>query len=490
MKICATVLEPTTDAVLARMSKVAPSCDLIEVRADAIEGAIDLAAIVSRRPRPLVVTCRARDEGGLWKGSESDRLDVLRRAAALGAEHVDVEAASARALGPVPAKLVVSRHVFDGPFPSDLDALFAELAAVKADVQKLAVPVADARDAILFLERAAREARPTIAIGMGFPGVATRLLGGRAGAPWSYAAADRPAAPGQLALETMSAFLRGRRVTRATKALGVIGKPVAHSRSPRVWNACLGALGIDAVYSWLETDDPEGLLAAAKRDAGWAGFSVTIPHKERAARACDRLEGAARAIGAANTVARSSDGAWVGHNTDAPAAAQVLGRAVEAAGASLKDLPVDLLGAGGAARACAWAIREAGAKVTVWNRSEERGRALARELGLDFGGSLADVRATGKPRAVVNATSVGMSSADSPVTETPFDAKTVAFDLVYVPEKTRFLELAAARGAATVSGVEHFGLQAWLQLEKLLGPHVARRITPEWLAARAREERP
>src|SRR5262249_23203429 len=153
--------------------------------------------------------------------------------------------------------------------------------------------------------------------------------------------------------------------------------------------------------------------------------------------ACDRLEGAARAIGAANTVARASDGAWVGHNTDAPAAAQVLGRAVEAAGATLKGLPVDLLGAGGAARACAWALREAGAKVTVRNRSEERGRTLARELGLDFGGSLGDARATGAPRAIVNATSIGMSSTDSPVTETAFDAKTVAFDLVYVPEKTR-----------------------------------------------------
>jgi shikimate dehydrogenase len=314
-------------------------------------------------------------------------------------------------------------------------------------------------------------------------------MGGRAGAPWTYAAADLPVAPGQPSLELMSAFLRGRRVTRATKALGVIGKPVAHSRSPRVWNACFAAIGIDAVYSWLETDDPEGLLAAAKRDAGWAGFSVTIPHKERAARACDRLEGAARAIGAANTVARSSDGAWVGHNTDAPAAAQVLGRRVEEAGASLKDLPVDLLGAGGAARACAWAFREAGAKVTVWNRSEERGRALARELGVAWGGPLSDVKATGSPRAIVNATSVGMSGRASPAPDAAFDARTVAFDLVYVPEQTRFLELAAARGAATVTGVEHFGLQAWLQLEKVLGPHVARRITPEWLAARAREER-
>src|SRR5437660_1171734 len=81
-------------------------------------------------------------------------------------------------------------------------------------------------------ELAAREAKPTLAIGMGFPGVATRLLGGRAGAPWTYAAAAEAAAPGQLPLARLAQLLRGRRPSRATKALGVIGKPVGHSRSP------------------------------------------------------------------------------------------------------------------------------------------------------------------------------------------------------------------------------------------------------------------
>src|SRR5262249_39088550 len=134
-----------------------------------------------------------------------------------------------------------------------------------------------------------RERKPTIAIGMSFPGVATRLLGERAGAPWTYAAAGAPAAPGQLSLDQLARLLRGRRITRATKALGLLGKPVSPSRSPRLLNAVFGTLGLDAVYSWLETDSPEEILAEAKKDAGWIGFSVTIPHKERAARACDRL---------------------------------------------------------------------------------------------------------------------------------------------------------------------------------------------------------
>ena len=495
--ICATVLESSTGAILSRLGEAAPRADLIEVRADAVPpGELDLRAILERRPRPIVFTCRPPREGGLFTGSEEDRLRLLREAHDRGAEWVDLEWDVDLALDP--RRVIVSRHDFEGKL--EPEALLASLRARKAAVQKVALAVSDARAGLALLERAARETRPTIAIGMGFPGVATRLLAERAGAPWTYAAAGAPAAPGQLGLEKTSQLLSGRRVTQATKALGILGKPVAHSRSPVLMNAVFGTLRVDAVYAWLETEEPAALLEEVRGDLGWLGFSVTIPHKETVARACDRLSPAARAIGAVNTVMRSAgaeprartpdeSGAehvakaeWVGHNTDAPAVTTVLSRATK-----LEGTRVDLLGAGGAARAAAWALREAGARVTLHDRTEGRGQALARELGVAFGGPLDRVRASGEPRIIVNATSVGMGDGrESPVGPGAFDQGTLALDMVYTPEKTRFLELAKERGARTVGGIDMFVSQARAQLEIWLGRHVAQRVSDEWLLARVR----
>jgi 3-dehydroquinate dehydratase/shikimate dehydrogenase len=476
--ICATVLESSTGAILARMSEAAPRADLIEVRADAVPpGELGLAAILERRPRPVVFTCRPPREGGLFKGDEDERLRLLREAHDRGVEWIDLEWDADLALDP--GRVLVSRHDFEGRH--DPETLLASLRSKKAALQKVAVTVGDARQALALLERAAREVRPTIAVGLGIPGVATRLLAERAGASWTYAAAGAPAAPGQLALDRTVQLLAGRRVTRATKALGILGKPVAHSRSPALMNAVFGTLGVDAVYAWLETEEPAAILDAVRGDAGWFGFSVTSPHKENVGKVCDRLTPAARAVGAVNTVARG-DAGWEGHNTDAPAVVSVLSRA-----AKLHEAHVDLLGAGGAARAAAWALREAGARVTVHDRTEERGATMARELGVAFGGPLDRVCANGEPRIVVNATSVGMGNGgESPVGPAAFDPVTVAFDMVYTPEKTRFLELARERGARVVGGMEMFVSQARAQLEIWFGRHIAQRVSDEWLLARAR----
>jgi len=476
--LCATILESSTSAILTRMAAASPKADLLEVRADAVApGELDLGAILARRPRPVVFTCRPTREGGLWRGTEEERLALLRAAHDAGADWIDVEWDARIEVDP--ARVIVSRHDFEGAL--DIERVLASLRDRKARYQKLAVLVDDARAALALMARAAREARPTIAIAMGFPGVATRLMAERAGAPWTYAAAGDAAAPGQLALEKMSSLLAGRRVTRATRALGVLGRPVAHSRSPALMNAVFGTLGVDAVYSWLETQEPAAILAATRADPSWLGFSVTIPHKETAAKACDRLSAGARAVGAINTVARSGE-EWVGHNTDALAVRSVLSRATR-----LEGMRADILGAGGAARAAAWALREAGAKVRVFDRTPERGKRLADDLGVEYAGPLASCRAQG-PGVLVNATSVGMTPAEdaSPVGPEAFGAETIALDLVYTPEKTRFLRLAEERVARTITGMEIFVAQARAQLELWLGKHVSQRVSDEWLAERAR----
>ncbi|MFL5841545.1 MAG: shikimate dehydrogenase [Thermoleophilaceae bacterium] len=225
--------------------------------------------------------------------------------------------------------------------------------------------------------------------------------------------------------------------------VGVAGFPVAHSRSPEMHNAAFRALGLD---DWLYTRLPlePSRFAETVRAlpaSGYAGINVTIPHKEAALALADSASAAAAAIGAANTLT-FGDGAIEADNTDAQGFLDALGRPV----AGLTAL---ILGAGGAARAVAWALREAGAReISVWNRTPERATRVAGELG---------VRAVPRPvpaDLLVNATSVGLHGSldDLPLSETG-DPELVA-DLVYGDHPAPVTAWAATRGTPFVDGLE------------------------------------
>ena len=155
---------------------------------------------------------------------------------------------------------------------------------------------------------------------------------------------------------------------------GVLGFPVGHSRSPAMMNAAFAELGLD--WRYLHLPVPPGLFAETVRalpGSGYRGANVTIPHKLAAYRLADELTEAAAQVGAVNTLS-FEDGRIGGDNTDA-------GGLMDALGAE-RPATALVLGAGGAARAAVWALRESGAEVTVWNRTHERARALADEFGV------------------------------------------------------------------------------------------------------------
>jgi shikimate dehydrogenase len=265
------------------------------------------------------------------------------------------------------------------------------------------------------------------------------------------------------------------------KRLGVLGWPVAHSRSPAMHNAALAALGLrDFHYQRLPV--PPEVFADTVRGlpaAGYVGANVTIPHKEAALALADSATDAARAIGAANTLSFGADGAIAASNTDAPG----LLAALPSSPAGTTAL---VLGAGGSARAVAYALREAGAaRVSVWNRTPRRARELAADLG---------VEAVDRPIAaelLVNCTSVGL--ADGEFKDLPIDADalgtyaTVA-DLVYRAGGTGLVAEARRRGCAVVDGLEvlvrqgALSFQAWTGREApidVMRAAAARRPSPE-----------
>jgi shikimate dehydrogenase len=250
------------------------------------------------------------------------------------------------------------------------------------------------------------------------------------------------------------------------KRLGVLGWPVAHSRSPRMHNAALAQLGLkDWHYQRLPV--PPEVFEETVRGlpaAGFVGANVTIPHKEAALALAGTATDAARAIGAANTLAfDAATGAIHASNTDAPGFLAALG-SVDVAPAGLSAL---VLGAGGSARAVAYALREAGAaRVAVWNRTPERAQKIASDLGVEaaFRPHPADL--------LVNCTSVGL--ADGEFKDLPLDADalgtyaTVA-DLVYRAGGTGLVAQARRRGCAVVDGLEVLVRQGALSFEAWTG---------------------
>jgi shikimate dehydrogenase len=243
--------------------------------------------------------------------------------------------------------------------------------------------------------------------------------------------------------------------------LGVLGWPVAHSRSPAMHNAALRAVGLhDWRYQLLPV--PPELLAetvAALPGAGFVGANVTIPHKEAALRLATAATVTARGVGAANTLTFAG-GEVRADNTDVPALLQAL--------EDLRPRTAVVLGAGGSARAAVYALQEAGASVAVWNRTPERARALASDMR---------ARAVGAPpptEVLVNCTSVGLRDPSRTFKDLPLQADALSryacvVDLVYRAGGTRLVKEARRRGSHVIDGLELLVLQGALSFQTWTG---------------------
>lgn len=272
-------------------------------------------------------------------------------------------------------------------------------------------------------------------------------------------------------------------ITGATRVAAVIGSPVRHSLSPTLHNAGFEALGLDwrfVAFEVAEGGAPEAL--AGMRALGIDGLSVTMPHKQAAARTVDVLTPAALALDAVNCVARSADGRLEGSNTDGGGFVASL----RASGVEPRGLAVVVLGAGGAARAVVVALAAAGAaSVTVVNRSPGPA-AVAAALAGRAGRVGAPVDLAGAD-LVVNATSVGMGADALPLDPALLHAGQVVADLVYHPLDTALLQAARRRGCTTVDGLGMLVHQAALAFERWTGhpaPVAAMRAAAEAELAR------
>ncbi|MBN1506875.1 MAG: type I 3-dehydroquinate dehydratase [Sedimentisphaerales bacterium] len=361
-----------------------------------------------------------------------------------------------------------------------------------------------------------------IVLCMGGAGLISRILAAKFGAFATFASIDEQAAtaPGQLTVAAFKGLYRYDSVNADTELFGVIGDPVGHSLSPAIHNACFAEQDVNKLYLPLHVQGGGEQLDAfldaimARPWLGFRGFSVTIPHKHSLLRYVHGkggyVEPLADKIGAANTLIVSLS-LWRGRPAlasrghlglapscqDAPDGSEVQGQdALATAGLQdlaacntdytgaldaitagmgierkdLRDMPVAVVGAGGVSRAIVAGLSDAGARVTIYNRTVER----AKELAADF-----DCKAAGLDELVrcvetqdfasllVNCTSVGMHPN---VDATPVPAECIkpdmtVFDTIYNPAETLLLKQAKAKGARTINGITMFVNQAAAQFQ-------------------------
>jgi 3-dehydroquinate dehydratase / shikimate dehydrogenase len=481
-RIFVTLAAPSLSSMEALAVRVCGSPVGYELRLDHLKDTPDFEAhlhqmLIRLHSPQTIATCRRVEAGGLFAGPIEHQVAMLCAAVRAGCPWVDIEIESLGHQGAAilhqfrPAKVIVSCH--DYHKTASPGAIYRRLARLPAQVIKIAGTARELRDnlkiARLLKARHGR-APKLVALALGASGIPSRLLALSWGSHFTYASAGEhvSGAPGQLPAEVMRSTYRVEHLDHQTQIYGVVGTRASLSLSPPMQNAAFQAKHVNAVYLPCETGRLSDFLAFA-RELGFLGFSVTMPFKRAIIRSLDWLDPLAGKIGACNTVAVQR-GKWMGWNTDAAAVVEVLTKRLRLAGSR-----VLVLGAGGAGRAAAYALRAEGAEVLLSARRETAAKTLARAISaqvIPWGiGEELDVD------ALVNATPVGMVPHMDAL---PFDLSRlrvrVVFDMVYHPLETRLLTEARSRGLTTISGLEMLVAQGARQFEIWTGKSAPRAL--------------
>ncbi|MFW5995139.1 MAG: type I 3-dehydroquinate dehydratase [Spirochaetia bacterium] len=487
--ICLCLTGSTMDENAELLRHYRSYVDLVELRVDLLDRSErerfqrDPGRVLGAFPRvKRILTCRRESDGGAWTDSEHERIAVLQALIAGGFDYVDIEDdledSVMYSLVSRGSRPIRSIHDLTG-VPDDPAAVLERLSRNSA-IAKLACSVRNTEDVARLVDAALERPMGThVTLGMGDYGKVTRLLAGRIGSAWTYtsAAGAVSAAPGQVDPRALVEYFMYRGMERASAVFAVVGDPVEHSKSPEYHNSRFRRDKLNAVYIPFLTSDMTAFLRIA-RAVGIAGASVTVPHKHAAAEQADQVDDTVKQTGACNTLIREAD-MYLGTNTDIPGFLDPLESFLDRLGSAT------VIGAGGAARAVAYALLSRGTDVLIVNRTESRAHALAGALNESLrtlpsrreGVRPGSARSAGLPAdssalqgydsLIVQTTSCGMSphtDAD-PVPGYQFGGHEIVYDIIYTPSVTRLLERAESSGCTVISGVRMFEAQAEIQYE-------------------------
>lgn len=470
--ICIPITARQNSEAIAELKKASKLADIIELRIDYIETP-DLEALLKEKTKPVIVTNRPKNQGGMFSGSEENRISLLKKAASLKADYIDIEHDCVEAITDIgDTKLIVSYHDFDKT-PGNIVEIHNSLTKSGADIAKLVTFANDIDDNFKVFDILNKTDFPTIAFCMGEFGQISRILSPVFGGKLTFAslAQGKESAPGQLTINDCNDVYGLPNLNSETNIFGLLGNPVGHSMGPHIHNGAFRDRGVNAVYVPFKVEHVSPFIGGVI-NLGIKGVSVTIPHKKSVMEFLDEIDPIAKSIGAVNTVV-NCNGKLSGYNTDCPAAISALERVLNNTNGEqnspLTGKNVVLLGAGGSARAIAYGLKEKGANITIVNRTYERGVELSNDVGC--GAMRFEDISQLKIDIIINTTSVGMYPK---IDESPLDSHIlkegmVVFDIIYNPLQTKLLIDAKNRGCITLNGVEMFVNQAALQFELFTG---------------------
>jgi 3-dehydroquinate dehydratase/shikimate dehydrogenase len=385
--ICISIAQESRRFALADMVNASRQCDLLEVRLDRFGKAPDVGELLAAKPKPVIMSCRRPQDGGEWQGSEEERLAILRQCIISKADYVEIEMDAADQIRPFPPAKRVITYTNLSSTPSDLAEIYQEMLTKKPDVIKLVTRASTPEEAWPLLQILAKPAVPTVAVGLGRPGLMLTVLGKKIGAPWTYAALERgmEAYPEQPTVHDLETIYHYPAIDKGTRLVGVTGAGVTATVFIAALNAAFAQLELPTRCLPLEVGDLRlfrKILEAVKVTA----VILDEGHSAMLADLATERDNSAQRAGNVDALAQQQ-GAWHGHYLLERAATAALEHVLNERQPS--DTPVNgrtvmLIGVNGLARAMTYRIKKLGGIPIVGSRDKAAAQQIAQEFGCRY----------------------------------------------------------------------------------------------------------
>ena len=489
--ICMCLTGKTLEEDLQLVKKYEKQIDIVELRVDHLNEDEQLYAkrFPSMIYKPCILTIRRTVDGGQFSGSEFSRTNLFGRALAFADPdksknfafvdfeedyHIPSMHDAAMAFG---VRIIRSYHSMNAPV-ADIRKRCDEIRKTGYEIPKIAFMPNSLAD----VDRLLKETRDFtqydhILCAMGAEGLPSRILAGYTNSFLTYVSPEEMLGKmngiGHIDPVTLSELYNFKSISEKTSLFGITGWPLSKTSSPELHNGGYRKLGLDAVYLPARATLISDAINFADT-VGMKGMSVTIPHKESVMYYLGEQSPEVIQIGACNTIVKKNN-KWVGYNTDAPGFRRALEEFLD--GTKLKFKKVAVIGAGGAAKAIVYALKQMGARVCIFNRTVEHAQQLAERYGFSY--CQLDARAAPKideySTLIVQTTSVGMNS-DAPSSKEndplyfyDFRGNEMVFDIIYTPKNTPIMRRAASAGCRVCNGYKMLEYQAYEQFRLFTG---------------------
>lgn len=489
--ICLTLTGKTIAEDLAILNKYRSYIDLVELRADYLDEneCLSIRSFPILAKIPCILTIRRRIDGGMFVGGESSRTMLFARALAFAEQdpeknftyvdfeedfHIPCLQDAALAFG---TKIIRSYHSMESPV-SDVVSLCNKMRKTGFEIPKIAFMPHSLSDVTnLFRQTKDFTEYDHILCAMGPLGLASRVLSYKTHSYLTYTSPksldEKLQKLGHLDPITLNDVYHFRSLDENTKIFGVMGYPLEKTSSPNLHNKGYYQKHLNNVFLPIRAKTVGEALELADQ-IGIEGFAVTVPHKETILPELKEIDRLAGEIGASNTIVRRN-GSWYGYNTDAIGFSKAL---CEFLGVTkLSRRKVSIIGAGGAARAVAYAVKELGGKACIFNRTLSNAKRIADLYGFDYETLNADAEYKVEKYSdiIIQTSSVGMGSTEpsseknDPLYFYHFNGTEKLYDIVYHPEETPIMARARSAGCTVSNGLSMLKYQAYAQFKLFTG---------------------